>query len=136
MNNSKIFYWEPGRSESKERVVSGVTEVEELVDELLVHRRPTSPLPGLELQGNQGDSLSIAASPTGWALIHTDAKLVQHCTKRPESDNNSSFDVKWEEITPIPAQWFIPKPLAVAGLEQWLGDGTRSPRLPWSEETF
>ncbi len=136
MNNPKVLYWEPGRLEAKERLVSDVAEVEELADELLARRQSTGPLPGLELQGAQADSLSIAVSPTGWALIHTDAKLIQHCTKRPEPDDNSSLDVQWEEITPIPAQWFITKPLAIIGLEQWLNDGTRSPRLPWSEKAF
>jgi hypothetical protein len=136
MRYSTLLYWEPGQIKAKEIAVQGATEVKALAGALLTQYRTTGLLPGIELKSSKGDSLSIAVSPDRWALVHTDAKLAQHCTKQTGSNDKGSQDVRWEEVTSVPDEWFIPKGLAVTGIQQWMTDGTRSPELPWSDQAF
>ena len=128
-----MLYWEPGKVPAKASKVADVAEIETLADDLLSRYHSAGVLPGIELRASSGDTLSIAVSPDGWALVHTDTQFTQHCTYRPEGDKGSA-DVRWEEVTSVPKDWFIPKALALAGIKQWLADGTRSPDLPWSDQ--
>jgi hypothetical protein len=94
-------------------------------------------LPGIELEpdDNRG-RLAIAVAPAGWALIHTDRNFDQHCTQAEAPVPAESLEVTWEQLTPISQRWFVPQELAMAGVRQWLEDGTLSPRLRWSEHCY
>jgi hypothetical protein len=133
---AELLFWEPGGTGEQTRNVSDAGEVEAVADELLARYQSANTLPGIELQASDGQSLSIAVGPSGWALIHTDTEFTQHCTKRTDSNGQPSADVQWDQITSIPDQWFIPKPSALAGVTQWLTDGTLAGGLPWTDECY
>jgi hypothetical protein len=132
----ELLFWEPGGAEEQMRSVSSPAEVEAVADQLLARYQSTGSLPGIELRASDGQSLSIAVGPSGWALIHTDAEFTQHCTKRTDSNGQPSADVQWDQVTSIPDQWFIPRPAAAVGVARWLADGSLAPDLPWSDECY
>lgn len=78
-------------------------------------------------------NLAIAVDSTRWALIHTDDALDQHRTVG-DSDPDTSIDVLFDEVTPIPRSWFITPASAEIAIAQWLTDRTLSLEIEWSDD--
>jgi hypothetical protein len=131
----ELLYSEPFSTKVETRTVSTVAEVETFADDLLTRYRTAGDiLPGIDLRRGNGESMSIAIAPFGWALIHTDADLDQHCTRRTDTAEGGSYDVRWEEPDSVPRDWFIPRPQAVMALSRWMADGSLAPELQWSDQ--
>ena len=81
--------------------------------------------------GDSPENLAIAVDSIGWALIHTDDALDQHRTVG-DRDPDTSIDVLFDEVTPIPRSWFIAPASADIAITQWLNDRTLSPEIEWS----
>jgi hypothetical protein len=128
--------WDPSMGAREVEAVRRAEDVAAAAERLLGrYRLAGGRLPGMELQPDDGDQgrLAIAVAPGGWALIHTDRNFDQHCTQAEAPVPAGSLEVMWEQLTPIPRCWFVPRELAMAGVRQWLEDGTLSPRLRWSD---
>ncbi len=131
----ELLYTEPFSAKIETRVVAGASEVETFASELQARYQSAGDmLPGIELRREGGESLSIAIAPFGWALVHTDADFTQHCTRCDGSTEDASHDVRWEEPDSVRGEWFIPQQDALAGVAQWMADGTLSPQLTWSDQ--
>ena len=131
----ELLYSEPFSAKVQSRPVATVGEVEGLADELLTQYQAEGDiLPGIELRRDSGDSLSIAIAPFGWALVATDRAFDQHCTRRGGSDDGSRHDVRWEEPDSVPGNWFVGRQDAVAGVAQWMADGSLAANLTWSDQ--
>jgi hypothetical protein len=131
--------WDPSTGVSEVEAVRRVEDVAAAAERLLGRYRVAgSQLPGMELQPDDDDHgrLAIAVAPGGWALIHTDKHFDQHCTQAEAPVPGESLEVMWDELTTIPRRWFVPRELAMAGVQQWLEDGTLSPRLRWSDHCY
>jgi hypothetical protein len=133
---TELLFWEPGQLQAQTRTVDSSAEVLAVAEPLLArYRAGGNSWPGLELRHNEdGPGLAIAASDRGWALIHTDDNLDQHRTAGNDPNAPDSVEIVWDEPTPIPASWFIPEALALAGVDQWLIDGGLASELVWSED--
>lgn len=132
--NVTLHYWLPGQTHAKTDTITKVGSIEEHAKSLLHLYEPTKLLPGIELLVPTGETVSVAIGPHKWALIHTNVDFSQYCTRNPDETDAVSVDVRWEETTPIPATWFIPRARAVAALEHWLATGLRMPELLWSAD--
>jgi len=112
--------------------------VAKLAAQLLKDTGKDQALPGFELSDddNKHGTLAAAVAPFGWALVHTSQDhLVQHCTQN-SGVAEESIDVQWDEVTSIPKKWFIPQKQAMAGIRQWMQDGTLSPSVHWSDQCY
>lgn len=131
----ELLYTEPFSTKVHTRTVTTVGEVEALAEDLLARYQTEGDiLPGIDLRRDNGESLSIAVAPFGWALVHTDTEFDQHCTRCPDTADDASHDVRWEEPDSVPHNWFIPKTDAIVGVSQWMTDGTLAPQLSWSDQ--
>jgi hypothetical protein len=131
----ELLFSEPFSTKVQTRSVSTVADVEELAGELLTRYQSAGDiLPGIELRRDGGESLSIAVAPFGWALVHTDAEFAQHCTRCQGAEDGGGHDVRWEEPDSVPHGWFIPQHEAVAGVGQWMNDGSLASQLSWSDQ--
>jgi hypothetical protein len=131
----ELLYSEPFSSKTHTRTVSTMAEIGTFADELLMgYQTAGDILPGIDLRHGNGASMSIALASFGWALIHTDADLDQHCTRCNDTAEGGRHDVRWEEPLSVPRDWFIPKPEAVMAVSQWMADGTLAPELQWSDQ--
>jgi hypothetical protein len=132
----ELLYSEPFSTKVETRTVSSTAEIETFADDLLTRYQTAGDiLPGIDLRRGNGESMSIAIAPFGWALIHTDADLDQHCTRRTDTaEGDGSHDVRWEEPDTVPDDWFIPRPQAVMAVSRWMADGTLAPELQWSDQ--
>jgi hypothetical protein len=133
----ELLFSEPFSAQVHTRTVGTVAEVETFADELLTRYQTAGDiLPGIDLRRESGQSLSIAVAPFGWALVHTDADLDQHCTRCDGAADGGSHDVRWEEPDSVPQEWFIPRQEAIVGVSQWMADGSLAPQLSWSDQCF
>lgn len=135
--DAQLLFWEPRGTSAQVRSVTTAVEVQALADDLLArYEAARDILPGIELHRDDDDgaSLSIAVARFGWALVHTDAEVNQHCTRQADTPVSESPDVRWEEPTSVPRSWFIPTELALVGISRWLADGSLAPELPWSDQ--
>ena len=143
--------WDPSTGARDVEVVRRVEDVTAAAERLLGrYRTAGAALPGMELQPDDEDygrledsgrledygRLAVAVAPWGWALVHTDENFDQHCTQAEAPVPGESVEVMWEQLTPIPQRWFVPRELAVGGVRQWLEDGTLSPGLRWSDHCY
>ena len=128
-------FWDPRTAAPRSRAVSGEAEVEALAAALLdEYQAAGDTVPGIELRRDaSGARLSLAVAPFGWALIHTDGAFDQRRTRGAERDSGT-VDVGWEEVTPIPRGWFIPKAQALQGVTRWIDDGGLADELTWSDD--
>lgn len=130
----ELLYTEPFGIKVETRTVSTTTEIEAFAEDLLTRYQTAGDiLPGLDLRHGNGESMSIAVAPFGWALVHTNADLDQHCTRSTDTADGGSHDVRWEEPDSVPHNWFIPRPQALIGVSRWMSDGTLAPELQWSD---
>jgi hypothetical protein len=131
--------WDPSTGAREVEEVRRVEDIAAAAERLLKrYRGAGGQLPGVELQPDDDDHgrLAIAVAPEAWALVHTDENFDQHCTQAEVSVAGESLEVMWDELTPIPRSWFVPRELAMAGVQQWLEDGTLSPRLRWADHCY
>jgi hypothetical protein len=130
-----LLFTEPFSAKVQTRTVRTPADVEAFADELATRYQAAGDiLPGIDLRRAEGESLSIAVAPFGWALIHTDADFDQHCTRHKVVAEGGRHDVRWEEPDSVPHGWFIPRAEAIVGVSRWMADGTLAPELQWSYE--
>ncbi len=131
----ELLFSEPNSAQVLRRTVSTVAEVEVFAGELLARYQSANDMfPGIELRRADGQSLSIAVAPFGWALVHTDSDFDQRCTRSDETVDGGSHDVRWEEPDSVPRSWFVARSDALVAVAQWLTDGSLSPQLTWSDQ--
>ena len=136
VSGATLTGWDPETHTEITQAVRSADDVRVAAGEFLErYRKAGSVLPGLELRAGVADgaSLSIAVGPSEWALVHTDEAFDQRCT-RGEDTAEGSADVSWDELTSIPFKWFVPDGEAAAAVDRWLGDGTLTSLLRWSED--
>lgn len=123
-----ITYFPADSTSPRETPAGTVADLQALAEQLLSdYRAVGANRPGIELTRGDpedgGESVSLAVAEIGWAMVHTNADFDQRRTDDPQA-GEGSIDVDWGQITPIPRRWFIPPPVAVGALEQWLIQGT------------
>lgn len=138
MNTVEATFWEPYGAGSHTRALASVDDVETLAEDLLSrYQEAGDMLPGIELgTSDESGSLAIAVAGFGWALIHSDADLNQHCTRSGLAVSGDSLDTRWDQPTSVPRAWFVPKQTALVGVSRWLADGGLAPELPWSDQCY
>ncbi len=99
----ELLYTEPFSTKVETRTVNTAADIETFADDLLTRYQTAGDiLPGIDLRHDNGESMSIAIAPFGWALIHTGADLDQHYTRSNDTAEGGSHDVRWEEPDSIP----------------------------------
>jgi hypothetical protein len=132
---TELLFNEPFSGTVQSTALHSADEVEPFAADLLARYQAVGDIvPGIELRHDGGESLSIAVALFGWALLHTDANLDQHCTRNPDTPSDEAHDVRWEEPTSLPRGWFVPTPLAVEAVRTWLTDGSLSADLIWCDD--
>lgn len=133
-----LRWWSPDGAEHSAEVDS-VGDVERVAAEATEHYRGTPAVRGLELRHagvteEDPSSLSIAVFDGRRALVHTDSEMTQH---RTDSDvqEDGIHDVQWEEVTPLPASWFVPMSEAAAAVTEWIEDEALPDSVSWSDQT-
>lgn len=133
----EVLFWGLRDVGARTRLISEAVDVVAVAHELLAEFGESAVLPGLELRRSDCDgteSLSIAIGPDEWALVHTDADCTQHRTRGEAPADAGSRDVRWDELTLIPAAWFVSEQVALAGVARWLRDGSLAADVPWSDD--
>ena len=132
---TELRFNEPFSDKVQSRALNTAEEVEPFAADLLTrYQAARDILPGIELRRDDGTSLSIAVAPFGWALVHTDTSFDQHCTRNLDATSAAGLDVRWEEPTSVPRDWFVATPHAVGAVRTWLRDGSLSADLTWSDD--
>ena len=134
--NIALTYNEPFTGETQSTAAQTAAQVDAFADRLLERYLAAGDpfVPGLELRADNGESLSIAVAPSGWALIRSDANLDQTCTRCKRHSPAGTISVRWEEPTSVPNSWFVPKADAMIGVDRWMnGDGLAA-ELEWSDD--
>jgi hypothetical protein len=132
----ELTYNEPFSGDNQTVSVESAADIASFADRILERYLAAGEtiMPGLELSASDGESLSIAVTPNGWALIRSDANYDQNCTRSTGQAPAGSIDVRWEEPTSIPHSWFVRKSVAMIGITQWMnGDGLAA-ELQWSDD--
>jgi hypothetical protein len=132
----ELTYNEPFSGDNQTMPVESAADVASIADRMLERYLAAGEtiMPGLELSASNGESLSIAVAPSGWALIRSDANFDQNCTRSTGQAPAGSIDVRWEEPTPIPQSWFVPKSDAMIAVTQWMNGGGLAAELQWSDD--
>jgi hypothetical protein len=131
----ELLYTEPFSTKIHKRTITTATDVEQAAADLLArYQAEHDILPGIDLRRGDDESLSIAIAPFGWALVATDSAFDQHCTRCPDTTDDTAQQVRWEEPDSVPRNWFVRKQDAIQGVSQWMTDGTLDPGLSWSDQ--
>jgi hypothetical protein len=132
----ELLYTEPFRTTIHTRTITTPIEVEQAAAARLArYQAEQDILPGIDLRrGDDGESLSIAIAPFGWALVATDSAFDQHCTRCPDTTDHTAQRVRWEEPDSVPSNWFVRQQDALQGVSRWMTDGTLDPGLSWSDQ--
>lgn len=140
-NKFQLKFWHPLTRELIERVVTSIAEVRQQAEVAFEMYRSEGVdyYPGIAVWSGDDDpanSLTICATPEGYALIYTDEDYLQTVTASGREPDGAAQRIQLDDFIEVPNRAFLDKEAALGIVAAWMESGTLPDDADFTNEIY